>query len=113
MTVNIEQACKDAGNPTQCIDILHSKLLSFYDTLVWSGFNDPDGMFTFSDVLRIATATLKLIGNYFIYLVAHSATLHDFFEIGENSFNGTTAMILSVAVWLISLWSLVGYLDSR
>lgn len=111
MVTNIEATCAFDSDKLKCVTQLHNDLLQAYQYAINAGFHDPNDSFTFSDIGRIAKATFLWLGNEIIYVTASVVQLHDFFEIGPESFNGTAAGVLSVLAVVFILAGLASYAD--
>lgn len=111
MVTNVEATCAFESDKLTCVTQLHSELLNAYQFAINIGFRDPNDSFTFSDISRLGKATFFWLGNEIIYATASVVQLHDFFEIGPESFNGTAAGVLSVLGVMFILTVLAAYVN--
>jgi hypothetical protein len=109
MVTNIQATCAFETDKLSCAKLLHSELLNAYQLVINAGFHDPNDSFTLSDIVRLSKATFFWLGNQIIYLTASVVQLHDFFEIGPESFNVTAAGVLSVLAVIFILSALAAY----
>ena len=103
MVTNIEEICAFEIDKLSCVKQVQEGLLNSYQLAINSGFFDLNNSFTLSDIVRLSKAIFLWPGNEIIYLTASVVQLHDFFEIGPESFNGTAAGVLSVFAVIFAL----------